>query len=200
MIPELTDWTLVWDSDLIPFAAWPLLKDGVPASALLQHKSRESCDCGCLGTLDSRSFRGVSNRGSCGDFHSSPMWFTVQPFRVCAINYRAFLVGIGHLQSWIRWRPRELQQYWAVASWMAARYPGQSPIIVTACRRTTERFSRMGEVSWRVITENGRYSKRWPSRRVTLVCGPVCMRARCLSVDWRSAAIIFIIGVEPAPY
>ena len=209
VIPELTDWTLVWDSDLIPFAAWPLLKDGVPASALLQHKSKGNPVIVAAWERWIRDHLGVLPIADpVGTFIPHHMWFYRPALQSLCDQIQSFSGRDWPLAIMDTVATHEsFSEYWAVASWMAARYPDQFAYHrYELAGATTERFFEDGRGKLaRIITENGRYSKRWPSPKShTLVCGPVCMRARCLSVflvDWRSSVFMLpsSLSLESSP-
>ena len=157
-IPELTDWTLVWDSDLIPFAAWPLLKDGVPASALLQHKSKGNPVIVAAWERWIRDHLEVLPIADpVGTFIPHHMWFYRPALQSLCDQLQSFSGRDWPLAIMDTVATHEsFSEYWALASWMAARYPDQFAYHrYELAGATTERFFEDGR------GKLARYYRKW---------------------------------------
>ncbi|MEM8868697.1 MAG: hypothetical protein AAGC73_10585 [Verrucomicrobiota bacterium] len=144
-IPELADWTLIWDSDLIPFAGWPSEINGVPAFALLQHKSKGNPKIVNVWKDWIRDFAGVEPlQDNTGTFIPHHMWFP----REALAELRQTIVGrLGSVGPWQHALIDSLNthetfsEFWIVASWLAEKYPsGFAYHTYEVAGETTERF------------------------------------------------------------
>ena len=122
---DLSDWTLIWDSDLIPIKGWKDKIDNVPAYALLQHNSKINKDIVSSWEHWIEAFLSVSPVHDLeGTFIPHHMWF-----------YRPALETLlDHLeqdnsQCWQKVMIDSVKthetfsEYWMVASWMAKHHP-----------------------------------------------------------------------------
>lgn len=142
-LPDLNDWTLIWDSDLIPIVGWSDHKNNVPAFALLQHNSKINKQIVSSWELWIKEFLSVCPVYDLeATFIPHHMWF-----------YRPALESLlDHLESNFSQCWQEIMidsvkthatfsEYWMVASWMAEHHPNlfrYHPYSVAG--ESTERF------------------------------------------------------------
>ena len=177
-IPQLTDWTLVWDSDLIPLTGWPSTLEGVPATALLQHKSKGNPKIVASWRSwieDHLEVKPVED--SVATFIPHHMWF----YRPAILE----LLNCFRSRSQSGWQTAILEtlnthssfsEFWSVASWMAAKFPSKfayHPYDLAGS--STERFfdDGRGKLSnyfknW--LSEQGISNDPYPSYKNLLMC------------------------------
>ncbi len=146
-IATLSDWYLVWDSDLLPVATWPLL-DGEGARhyfALLQHNGWGNPTIVAKWATWIQTVLEVEPATDVtGTFIPHHMWFERE-------HLAAFKAQVGRYygsdESWLRLMMRSanefgtFSEYWSYVSWVAARSP--EDLAFYAYERygeTTERF------------------------------------------------------------
>jgi hypothetical protein len=130
-IPELSPWYLVWDSDLLPVQAWPVLEGEAEAQkhvfALLQHNGWGNA------TIVSRWSHWISTvlgvtplTDPEGTFIPHHMWFKQTHLRSFAARVNQYFESDDH---WLRLMMRSanpfgtFSEYWAYVSWVAATAP-----------------------------------------------------------------------------
>ena len=148
-IPDLSEWYVVWDSDLLPVATWPLLRptsDGVEhAFALLQHNQWGNPKIVSTWADWIRSILGVEPLTDAeGTFIPHHMWFKQE-------HLASFKHQLGRYfnseDSWLLLMMRSanefgtFSEYWAYVSWVAAKAPQDLAFYPYAeYGATTERF------------------------------------------------------------
>ncbi|MCH2035467.1 MAG: DUF6492 family protein [Puniceicoccaceae bacterium] len=125
VLPALSDWTLIWDSDLIPIKAWRGEINNSPAYALLQHKSKLNKKIVSFWEQWIDEFLSVSPvHDSEATFIPHHMWF-YRP----AIDSLLSHLEHGNSKHWLEIMIDSVEthetfsEYWMVASWMAEHYP-----------------------------------------------------------------------------
>ncbi|MEO1133775.1 MAG: DUF6492 family protein [Cyanobacteria bacterium J06639_1] len=127
-IPELSEWYLVWDSDLLPVATWPSFDDnGKPAFALIQNNGWGNASIVSKWETWIRRVLGVepaSDRE--GTFVPHHMWFKREHLRSFQQQVREYYSSDD---SWLLLMMRSanefgtFSEYWAYVSWVAAKAP-----------------------------------------------------------------------------
>ncbi|MEM0966171.1 MAG: hypothetical protein AAGJ81_08505 [Verrucomicrobiota bacterium] len=142
IITSLSDWTLIWDSDLIILGGWPFFINDIPAFALLQDRSAGNADIVA-------SWRGWINdtlgveaiEDARGTFIPHHMWFYRPAIQELLNRFQ------GEDRHWTQSvidsvaTHKSFSEYWAVASWMKAHFSkalAYHPYEVAGA--TTERF------------------------------------------------------------
>lgn len=130
-IPGLSEWFVVWDSDLLPVAAWPLLERGREGLrhtfALLQDNRYGN------GAIVSRWGHWISTilgveaiADPQGTLISHHMWFKQSHLQSFAAQINRYFDSEDH---WLRLMMRSANtfgtygEYWCYASWVAAQAP-----------------------------------------------------------------------------
>ncbi|MEL6490390.1 MAG: DUF6492 family protein [Cyanobacteria bacterium J06555_13] len=148
-IPDLSEWYLVWDSDLLPVATWPILtEDGGEVKhtfALLQHN--EWGNPGIVANWETwiNKVLGVpAAKDPVGTFIPHHMWFRQVHLRSFAKRINQFFDSEEH---WLRLMMRSANQfktygeYWCYSSWVASQAPEDLLFHpYDAYGETTERF------------------------------------------------------------
>ncbi|MEM6432694.1 MAG: DUF6492 family protein [Cyanobacteria bacterium P01_D01_bin.115] len=148
-IPELSEWYLVWDSDLLPVATWPIFQAvGGPVQhtfALLQ--SNETGNAKIVDTWANwiRSVLKVEPiTDAAGTFIPHHMWFKQSHLRAMAERVQAYY---GSTEHWLKLMMRSANEfgtygeYWIYSSWVAAIAPADLAFHPYAdYGATTERF------------------------------------------------------------
>jgi hypothetical protein len=148
-IPDLSDWYLVWDSDLLPVATWPIFQeDAGPVQhpfALLQHNAYGNPQI--VGTWAKwiRAVLGVEPlTDAVGTFIPHHMWFNQTHLKSLGQQINAFYESEAH---WLRLMMRSandfgtFSEYWAYTSWVAAKAPADLVFYpYEQYGETTERF------------------------------------------------------------
>ena len=160
-IPELNDWTLIWDSDLIPVKGWDSEIDGTPAFALLQHNSKGNPTIVNAWETWINDLVGVpALKDPDGTFIPHHMWFPREPLGELLQKWERDFEApwqIGLIDQLTKYET--FSEFWIVASWLASKYPeciAYHPYSVAG--ETTERFFDDGR---------GRFScsfKEWYTR------------------------------------
>ncbi len=148
-IANLSEWYMVWDSDLLPVAAWPLLQpEDQPlrrSFALLQHRQWGNARIVAAWADWIRSVLAVEPLSDpAGTFVPHHMWFKQE-------HLGSFQQQLGNYfktnDSWLILMMRSANQfgtfseYWAYASWVAAKAPADlSFYAYDRYGATTERF------------------------------------------------------------
>ena len=126
-IADLADWTLIWDSDLIPLRTWPSDIEGVPAFALLQHNSKGNAKIVKTWENWIKTFVGVNPiKDSAGTFIPHHMWF---PREALAQLRKKIALDAGmpwqHAMIESLKTHETFSEFWIVASWLAEKFPDQ---------------------------------------------------------------------------
>ncbi|MGF1538688.1 MAG: DUF6492 family protein [Elainellaceae cyanobacterium] len=148
-IERLSEWYVVWDSDLLPVATWPLIRQGQAqeehAFALLQHNQYGNAQIVATWEKWIRSVLGVEAvTDSEGTFIPHHMWFK-------QAHLDSFKQQVGQYyqsdESWLVLMMRSanefgtFSEYWAYVSWVAAKAPGDLAFYPYGTYgATTERF------------------------------------------------------------
>lgn len=130
-IPELSEWYLVWDSDLLPVATWPIFQeidgDLKHAFALLQSNLTGNAKIVSTWADWIRSVLDVEPiMDEAGTFIPHHMWFKQSHLRALAKRVQTYYQSDGH---WLKLMMRTANdfgtfgEYWIYASWIAATAP-----------------------------------------------------------------------------
>lgn len=132
-IPDLSEWYLVWDSDLLPVATWPVVTttaDPVAvhhAFALIQHKNWGNPAIVAKWATWIETVLGVDPAiDVAGTFVPHHMWFKQAHLSTFAQRINQFFASEDH---WLRLMMRSpnlfgtFSEYWAYVSWVAAQAP-----------------------------------------------------------------------------
>jgi len=148
-IPDLSEWYLVWDSDLLPVATWPIFQTSTGASkhtfALLQ--SNQTGNATIVDTW-ARWIRSVLQieaiTDPTGTFIPHHMWFKRSHLQAMAQRVQAYYSSTEH---WLQLMMRSANEfgtygeYWIYSSWVAATAPDDLVFHpYEAYGATTERF------------------------------------------------------------
>lgn len=166
-IPDLSEWYVVWDSDLLPVAAWPLQdKAGKYTFALIQHNGWGNATIVSKWETWIQTVLGVmplSDRE--GTFVPHHMWFKQEHLETFKQKVQAYYQSSA---SWLQLMMRSanefgtFSEYWAYVSWVAARAP--EDLAYHPYERygaTTERFFDDGTGKFSAALE--RYSASLPA-------------------------------------
>lgn len=127
-IPTLSEWYVVWDSDLLPAATWPLLQNGSQHTfALIQHKGWGNANIVAKWANWIRTVLEIEPIADpVGTFVPHHMWFERE-------HLASFKAQVGRYYrsdtSWLQLMMRSanefgtFSEYWAYVSWVAARVP-----------------------------------------------------------------------------
>lgn len=126
-IPELSEWYVVWDSDLLPVATWPLLNEGTPMFALLQHNQYGNPQIVAMWAAWIRAVLGVEpSTDPVGTFVPHHMWLRRSHLDAFARQVAQYYQSEN---SWLLLMMRSAREfgtfseYWAYVSWVAATAP-----------------------------------------------------------------------------
>ncbi|MBX2865617.1 MAG: hypothetical protein KTR27_18855 [Leptolyngbyaceae cyanobacterium MAG.088] len=148
-IPDLSEWYLVWDSDLLPAATWPALREEGDnlehVFALLQHNAYGNP--AIVGKWDTwiQSVLGITPlTDETGTFIPHHMWFKQAHLTSFAKQINHYYESTDH---WLLLMMRSandfgtFSEYWAYVSWVAAQTPTDIAFYPYAqYGETTERF------------------------------------------------------------
>ncbi|MEM8603429.1 MAG: DUF6492 family protein, partial [Cyanobacteria bacterium P01_H01_bin.121] len=144
-IPDLSEWYVVWDSDLLPVATWPLLQGDRHCFALLQHNQYGNPKIVATWADWIRQVLDVEPLTDAeGTFIPHHMWF--KQAHLASLKRR---LGdyFASQESWLLLMMRSAQQfgtfgeYWLYSSWVAAQAPADLAFHpYTDYGATTERF------------------------------------------------------------
>ena len=130
-IPDLSEWYVVWDSDLLPVDTWPLLREGAenPEHSFALLQSNRWGNPAIVGKWETwiRSMLDVEPlTDPDGTFVPHHMWFK-------QAHLKTFQQRIGHYyqsdESWLLLMMRSandfgtFSEYWSYVSWVAATAP-----------------------------------------------------------------------------
>lgn len=148
-IPNLSEWYLVWDSDLLPVATWPIFQE---MGGTLQHTFAllQSNQTGNAKIVDTWAnwIRTVLNvdplTDPAGTFIPHHMWFKQSHLRAIAQRVQDYYQSTDH---WLKLMMRSANdfgtfgEYWIYSSWIAATAPEDLSFHPYAeYGETTERF------------------------------------------------------------
>ncbi|MEM1252793.1 MAG: DUF6492 family protein [Cyanobacteria bacterium P01_H01_bin.21] len=130
-IPELSEWYLVWDSDLLPAATWPALRDKGDSLehvfALLQHNGwGNPTIVGKWDTWIQSVLEVTPLADKTGTFIPHHMWFKQEYLKSFAQQINEYYSSTDH---WLLLMMRSandfgtFSEYWAYVSWAAAQAP-----------------------------------------------------------------------------
>ncbi len=149
-ISDLTEWYVVWDSDLLPVATWPLLEVSDAGQsrhlfALLQHNQYGNSKIVETWAKWIRTVLAIAPvTDPVGTFIPHHMWFCKTHLRTLAERIKAYY---GSSDSWLRLMMRSamefgtFSEYWIYSSWVAATAPEDLAFHPYATYgETTERF------------------------------------------------------------
>ncbi|MEM1242842.1 MAG: DUF6492 family protein [Cyanobacteria bacterium P01_H01_bin.26] len=124
-IPDLSEWYVVWDSDLLPAETWPLFRDSSHTFALLQHNGWGNP--AIVGKWETwiQTVLGVTPvTDTTGTFVPHHMWFKQE-------YLKSFTQQIGNYyqstEHWLLLMMRSandfgtFSEYWAYVSWVASQ-------------------------------------------------------------------------------
>ncbi|NER80018.1 MAG: hypothetical protein F6K42_10630 [Leptolyngbya sp. SIO1D8] len=148
-IDDLSEWYVVWDSDLLPVNTWPLLNEHRQTVqhtfALLQHNQWGNGSIVSTWEQWIRSVLGVeplTDRE--GTFIPHHMWFKKAHLKSFAQQVNHYFQSDEH---WLRLMMRSanefgtFSEYWSYVSWVAAKAPGDLAFhAYESYGTTTERF------------------------------------------------------------
>ncbi len=148
-IPDLSEWYMVWDSDLLPAVTWPILRgegDAVEhVFALLQHNAYGNP--AIVGKWDNwiQSVLGVTPlTDEVGTFVPHHMWFKQEHLKTFTQQVSNYYESTDH---WLVLMMRSandfgtFSEYWAYVSWVAAQTPADISFYpYSQYGKTTERF------------------------------------------------------------
>ncbi|MEM6458242.1 MAG: DUF6492 family protein [Planctomycetota bacterium] len=152
-IAGLTDWFLIWDSDLLPVATWPVLDpaDGHPVYALLQDRGRGNSDIVDRWRRWIETVLGVpALTDDVATFVPHHMWF--KQSHLASLRQRLGVYYDAPDTPWPKLMMRSandfgtFSEFWLYASWAAARHADDAPRYhpYAAYGATTERFFEDG--------------------------------------------------------
>ncbi|MGD1905863.1 MAG: DUF6492 family protein [Leptolyngbyaceae cyanobacterium] len=148
-IEDLSEWYVVWDSDLLPVETWPLIQEGASGTehpfALLQHNQWGNAQIVNTWATWIRSVLGVEplTDGE-GSLISHLMWFKKAQLRTLTQQIGAYYQSEDH---WLLLMMRSANEfgtfgeYWIYSSWVAAQAPTDLAFHpYNTYGETTERF------------------------------------------------------------
>ncbi|MFP4008101.1 MAG: DUF6492 family protein [Spirulinaceae cyanobacterium] len=168
-IENLSEWYMVWDSDLLPVAAWPLIDaEGQHRFALLQHNQWGNPQIVSTWANWIRNVLGVEPlTDTTGTFIPHHLWFKQEHLRSFAAKVQ------DYFQSEDRWlllmmrsamKFGTFSEYWSYASWVATQAPEDLAYYpYEQYGAATERFFDDG---------TGMFSEALQAHRDTLDCVP----------------------------
>ena len=148
-IEDLSEWYVVWDSDLLPVATWPLVREQTDAIqhsfALLQHNAWGNPAIVSKWDTWIRSVLAVEPLTDHeGTFIPHHMWFKQAHLKSFAQQVNTYFQSEDH---WLLLMMRSanefgtFSEYWSYVSWVAANAPGDLSFYPYATYgTTTERF------------------------------------------------------------
>lgn len=148
-IPGLSEWYVVWDSDLLPVATWPLMHEQDSgqqhAFALIQHNGWGNRNIVSKWETWIRDVLGVTPvQDPEGTFVPHHMWFKQEHLKSFAHQVADYFQSTDH---WLRLMMRSanrfgtFSEYWSYVSWIAATAPADLAFHPYAqYGATTERF------------------------------------------------------------
>lgn len=130
-IAGLSEWYLVWDSDMLPVEAWPVLRSGPDGPqhvvALVQHRAYGNSKIVAHWHDWIREVLGVDVlTDSEGTFVPHHMWFREAHLRGFRSQVHSFFRSEEHwavLMMRSANRFKTFSEYWSYASWAAAQHP-----------------------------------------------------------------------------
>ncbi|MEO1235974.1 MAG: DUF6492 family protein [Planctomycetota bacterium] len=149
-IAELSDWFLIWDSDLLPVETWPVIDaDGRRRFALLQDRSRGNPDIvGRWADWIGRVLGVEPITDPEATFVPHHMWFGQRHLAAMQDRVRAFVDGdLPWPAAMMRTANTfgTFSEFWAYASWVHAHAPADRLFYpYDTYGRTTERFFEDG--------------------------------------------------------
>lgn len=148
-IDDLSEWYMVWDSDLLPVETWPLL-DTVETTpqhrfALLQHNGWGNPEIVAKWGTWIRSILGVEPITDAeGTFIPHHMWFKQSHLRTFAAKVKDYYQSDDHWLSLMMRSANDFgtfSEYWSYVSWVAAQAPQDFAFHpYDTYGKTTERF------------------------------------------------------------
>ncbi len=148
-IPSLSEWYLVWDSDLLPVATWPIFTEQKgalkPTFALLQHKNWGNASIVSQWETWIYEVLGVpAIKDAVGTFIPHHIWLKQESLRSFGRRVNQFFQSEEH---WLQLMMRSANQYgtfseyWCYSSWVAAQTPADFSFHpYELYGETTERF------------------------------------------------------------
>ncbi|MEM8502199.1 MAG: DUF6492 family protein [Cyanobacteria bacterium P01_D01_bin.1] len=148
-IANLSEWYLIWDSDLLPVDTWPIFTAGTAGLkhtfALLQHNGWGNADIVSSWERWINQVLGVSAiTDPIGTFIPHHMWLKQEYLKSFGQRVNQFFESEDH---WLRLMMRSANQfdtfgeYWCYSSWVASQAPEQLSFHpYDAYGSTTERF------------------------------------------------------------
>ena len=148
-IPDLSEWYLVWDSDLLPVATWPIFQtvEGATKHAFALLQSNQTGNAKIVDTWANwiRSVLQVEAIiDPAGTFIPHHMWFKRSHLQAMAQRVQAYY---GSTEPWLQLMMRSANEfdtygeYWIYSSWVAATAPDDLAFHpYEAYGATTERF------------------------------------------------------------
>jgi hypothetical protein len=130
-IPDLSEWYLVWDSDLLPVATWPIFQtvEGATKHAFALLQSNQTGNAKIVDTWANwiRSVLQVEAiTDAAGTFIPHHMWFKRSHLQAMAQRVQAYY---GSTEHWLKLMMRSANEfgtygeYWIYSSWVAATAP-----------------------------------------------------------------------------
>jgi len=126
-IPGLSEWFLVWDADMVPFDAWPVLDEGKHKFALVQHKG--SGNPMIVGQWHEwiKQILGVEVlTDKEATFVPHHFWFKKEHLASFRAQLRDFFASDDHWAILMMRSVKTFQtfsEYWSYASWVAKQRP-----------------------------------------------------------------------------
>lgn len=148
-LPDLSEWYMVWDSDLLPVATWPILQDVTGdvkhSFALLQHNQYGNAKIVDAWATWIRSVLQVEPlTDAVGTFVPHHMWFKQSYLKAFAQQVKDYYQSDDHWLSLMMRSANDFgtfSEYWAYVSWVAAKAPEDlSFYSYDRYGETTERF------------------------------------------------------------
>ncbi len=144
-IPGLSEWYLVWDSDLLPVATWPAFAEGKPSFALLQHNEYGNPKIvGAWETWIRTVLEVEPLTDPVGTLISHHMWFKQSHLAALQAQLSRYYQSDA---PWVELMMRSandfgtFSEYWLYISWVAATVPEDVRFYpYSAYGETTERF------------------------------------------------------------
>ncbi|MEC4803564.1 MAG: DUF6492 family protein [Jaaginema sp. PMC 1079.18] len=145
-IENLSEWYMVWDSDLLPVATWPLLNsEGKHSFALLQHNQWGNPQIVSTWANWIRQVLGVEPlTDAVGTFVPHHLWFKQEYLRSFTAKVQDYFQSED---SWLLLMMRSamkfgtFSEYWSYTSWIAAQFPDDLAFYpYEQYGETTERF------------------------------------------------------------
>ncbi|MGF1516020.1 MAG: DUF6492 family protein [Elainellaceae cyanobacterium] len=174
-IDSLSEWYLVWDSDLLPVATWPLIRQSQNregengeehAFALLQHNQYGNAQIVSTWKRWIRSVLGVEAiTNAKGTFIPHHMWFKRQHLDSLKRQVGQYYQSD---ENWLQLMMRSanefgtFSEYWAYVSWVSAQAPGDLAYYpYDEYGATTERFFDDGTGLFSAALRKGLLPSSW---------------------------------------